>query len=59
MGLGADNYKKRADEINSVTLEQARQVAAKYFSTPDHVQVTVRPPVKAATTAPAAEAPKS
>lgn len=59
MGLGADNYKKRADEINSVTLDQAKQVSAKYFSTPDHVQVTVRPPVKAATTAPAAETPKS
>lgn len=60
IGLGFDNYLKRKDQIEAVTLEDARRVSGKYFNNPARVEVIVRPPEKAAaTTAAPAPAPKS
>jgi zinc protease len=47
-GLGFDYYKKLDGEVNSVTLEQIKQVAAKYFRDQPYVLATVRPPEKSA-----------
>jgi len=52
VGLGYDNYLKRKAQIEAVTLEDAKRVTGKYFNTPARVQVTVRPPEKAAAPAP-------
>ncbi|MFZ4681571.1 MAG: M16 family metallopeptidase [Terrimicrobiaceae bacterium] len=48
IGLGFDNYLKRKDQIEAVTLEDARRVSGKYFDIPTRVEVTVRPPEKTA-----------
>jgi zinc protease len=41
-GLGFDHYRKLESEIESVTVEDVRKVAAKYFQQP-YVLATVRP----------------
>ncbi len=48
VGLGYDNYQKRKERIEGVTLEEAKRVASKYFNVPGRVQVTVRPPEQTA-----------
>jgi zinc protease len=48
VGLGYDAHRQRAETIQSVTIDEVRRVAAKYFQTPARVQVTVRPPVQTA-----------
>lgn len=48
IGLGFDNYLKRKDQVEAVTLEDARRVAGKYFDIPARVEVIVRPPEKTA-----------
>jgi len=48
MGLGFDNYLKRKEQIESVTLEDARRATGKYLNTPARVEVIVRPPEKTA-----------
>lgn len=48
IGLGYDNYLKRKEQIDAVTLDDTRRVAGKYFNTPARVEVIVRPPVKTA-----------
>lgn len=48
VGLGYGRYKDRTREIEAVTLEDVKRVAGKYFNQPGYVQVTVRPPLKAA-----------
>jgi zinc protease len=45
-GLGFDYYKKIDNEVNAVTLEEIKQVAAKYFRDQPYVLATVRPPEK-------------
>ncbi len=45
-GLGADHYKKRKAEIDSVTVEDTRRVANQYFNQPGSVEVIVTPPAK-------------
>lgn len=57
LGLGYDNYLKRKQEIEAVTLDDIKRVARKYLDTPARVEVTVRPPGKPAAPAPAAAAP--
>ncbi|MBA3883236.1 MAG: insulinase family protein, partial [Chthoniobacterales bacterium] len=47
-GLGFDHYKSLAREIEAVTLEDVRAVAAKYFQRQPYVLATVRPPTTAA-----------
>ncbi len=49
-GLGFDHYKSLAREVNAVTVEEARRVAAKYFGKQPYVLATVRPPVIAKST---------
>jgi zinc protease len=41
-GLGFDHYRKLESEVESVTVEDVRKVAAKYFQQP-YVLATVRP----------------
>jgi zinc protease len=48
VGLGFDNYLKRKAQVESVTIDDVRRVAAKYFDTPARVEVIVRPPEKTA-----------
>jgi zinc protease len=48
LGLGFDNHRKRKEQIESVSLDEIRRVAAKYFVTPSRVEVIVRPPKKTA-----------
>ena len=48
VGLGFDNYLKRKEQVESVTIEDIRTAAAKYFETPSRVEVIVRPPAKTA-----------
>ena len=43
-GLGFDYYKKIDNEVNAVTLEEIKSVAAKYFRDQPYVLATVRPP---------------
>jgi Predicted Zn-dependent peptidases len=43
-GLGFDYYKQLDDDVNAVTLEDIRKVAAKYFRDQPYVLATVRPP---------------
>jgi len=42
-GLGFDHYKKLEREIEAVSLEDVRRVAAKYFKAQPYVLATVRP----------------
>jgi zinc protease len=43
-GLGFDYYKQLENDVNGVTLENIKQVAAKYFRDQPYVLATVRPP---------------
>ena len=43
-GLGFDHYKKLEQEVEAVTLEEIKRVAAKYFRDQPYVLATVRPP---------------
>jgi len=45
-GLGFDYYKRLEHDVNAVTPEHIRQVAAKYFRDQPYVLATVRPPEK-------------
>jgi zinc protease len=45
-GLGFDYYKKLEQETNAVTLDEIKQVAAKYFRDQPYVLATVRPAQK-------------
>jgi zinc protease len=45
-GLGFDYYKKLKPEVNAVTLDETKSVAAKYFRDQPYVLATVRPPEK-------------
>lgn len=40
-GLGADHYKKRKTEIESVTLDDTKRIANRYFQQPGSVEVIV------------------
>jgi zinc protease len=42
--LGADHYKKRKAEIESVTLDDTKRIANQYFHQPGSVEVIVAPP---------------
>ena len=46
MGLGFDSYKHRKDDIEKVSLDDTRRVAAKFFSSENAVEATVLPPEK-------------
>lgn len=46
MGLGWDSYLHREEEIEKITLDDVRKVAAKYFDTPARVEAVVLPPAK-------------
>jgi zinc protease len=48
VGLGYDNHLRRRAQVESVTLDDVRRVAARYFSSPSRVEVIVRPPEKTA-----------
>src|SRR5881392_2733987 len=43
-GLGFDYYKRLEHDVNAVTLDDIKQVAAKYFRDQPYVVATVRPP---------------
>jgi len=45
IGLGYANYEERKAQIEAVTLEDTKRVAAKYFKGVPKVEVTVQPPV--------------
>jgi zinc protease len=45
-GLGFDYYKRLEHDVNAVTLDDIKQVAAKYFRDQPYVLATVRPPEK-------------
>ena len=45
-GLGFDYYKKLDQEVNAVTLDEIKRVAAKYFRDQPYVLATVRPSTK-------------
>jgi zinc protease len=45
-GLGAEHYQQRKAEIEAVTTEDTKRVAAKYFTEPGNVEVIVAPPKK-------------
>ena len=47
-GLGFDHYKKLEAEVNGVTLDDIKRVAAKYFRDQPYVLATVRPPERTA-----------
>ena len=46
-GLGFDHYQSLERDVNAVTVEEVRRVAAKYFGKQPYVLATVRPPVAA------------
>lgn len=46
MGLGFDAHKRRKQEIEKITLDDVRRVAAKYFAPASAVEATVLPPDK-------------
>lgn len=48
VGLGYDNYLKRKDQIESVTLDDTKRIAAKYLGVPGRVEVIVQPPAQSA-----------
>src|SRR5438132_10522144 len=43
-GLGFDYYKQLEHDVNAITLEDIKRVAAKYFRDQPYVLATVRPP---------------
>jgi zinc protease len=43
-GLGFDYYKRLQHDVNAITLDDIKRVAAKYFRDQPYVLVTVRPP---------------
>src|SRR5213596_4006309 len=45
-GLGFDYYKRLERDVNAVTLDDIKKVAAKYFRDQPYVLATVRPPEK-------------
>jgi len=45
-GLGFDYYKRLEHDVNAVTLDDIKQVAAKYFRDQPYVLATVQPPEK-------------
>ena len=45
-GLGFDHYKSLEHDVNAVTLDEIKRVAAKYFRDQPYVLATVRPPDK-------------
>ena len=47
-GLGFDHYKALEREVNAVSLDDIKRVAAKYFRDQPYVLATVRPPEKTA-----------
>jgi zinc protease len=49
-GLGFDYYKRFEHDVNAVTLDYIKQVAAKYFRDQPYVLATVRPPASAKAT---------
>jgi zinc protease len=50
MGLGVDAHKRRKEEIEKITLDDTRRVAAKYFHSDSRVEATVLPPDKKSST---------
>ena len=50
MGLGVDAHKRRKEEIEKITLDDTRRVAAKYFHSDSRVEATVLPPDKKTST---------
>ena len=46
MGEGFDSYKHRKEEIEKVSLDDVRRVAAKFFASQSAVEATVLPPEK-------------
>jgi len=53
LGLGYGAYKERAQIINSITLEDTKRVASKYFEVPGFVETVVSPAAPQAATTPA------
>jgi zinc protease len=49
-GLGFDYYKKLEQELEAVTLDEIKRVAAKYFRDQPYVLATVRPPERSPVT---------
>ena len=49
-GLGFDHYKRLEHDVNAVTLDDIKGVAAKYFRDQPYVLATVRPPEGSAAT---------
>ena len=47
-GLGFDYYKRLETDVNAVTLDDTKKVAAKYFRDQPYVLATVRPPEQSA-----------
>jgi zinc protease len=45
-GLGFDHYKRLEEDVDAVSLEDVKRVAAKYFRDQPYVLATVRPPKK-------------
>jgi zinc protease len=43
-GLGFDHYKKLEHDVEGITVEEVRRVAAKYFQNQPYVLALVRPP---------------
>src|SRR5207302_3137350 len=50
-GLGFDYYRKLEPDVDAVTLDDIKAVAAKYFRDQPYVMATVRPPASAEATA--------
>src|SRR3989449_5993151 len=50
-GLGFDHYKSLEREVEAVTLDETKRMAAKYFRDQPYVLATVRPPASANATA--------
>jgi zinc protease len=56
-GLGFDYYKRLEHDVNAMTLDDIKRVAAKYFRDQPYVLATVRPPASAKATAGSRELP--
>jgi zinc protease len=56
-GLGFDYYKKLEHDVEAVTLEDIKTVAAKYFRDQPYVMATVRPPAASGPSRTGTEAP--
>src|SRR5438046_2665265 len=50
-GLGFDYYKKLEHDVEAVSMDEVKRVAAKYFRDQPYVLATVRPPTSAKATA--------